>query len=386
MNLINLSKLSLIEQELNKSNWRTQIPNCVIQEILNSYVQKVPNIEDISDDLLLSRIRILSKTHIIKPYDLNDLRILARFINSSPNSHWNQERLEQSFEFFQLCLNKNFRNQLCITSFTKIGLPTNENPFSLSSTTLFALILDRGLKYSKELSELDMFIIIYQNYWTTAITDPKHKLQDYFDLYNDRMYKNHISSEKYQFLPGKQTAIDMNNKETVCDLISISSLNDNECVSYGKQGQFFMIYTYQELKNMFYITKSLCLPNLAGKRGYINLDNDEINQLLTICSNNQELELFKIINMISNLTKFQLDQTKIIKNWFSIEPNLVGRALYKLHELSMYMRGWSGEGILPIKTGYNNLDTELKVTQGFLEFEASVQKCQLYDIQIYDFK
>ena len=450
MPIIYLSKKEFIENNLVndiRSSSSEDIPSCVILEIINSYTEMIP--ENISISAYITRINILSKTIIISPYSDSDYRILARFLN--PSCHWNIDKLLLVFDFFQKCKNLNFRNKIPISSSTKIGLPSPDNPFSLSPCILYMMCKDIGCTTTNNFEIMDLYITYYQRWYSlkslnsrifddniyqqidfNGVDDPKsefqfvisnkycgnnllilYRLSDinispylfeyfnpeiHFDLYSKKSLNilaknegltslssnkldiyNQLKSQQSTFIHGKQTCIKQ--IETYCSLENVDEILYDDCVCYGRQGEIFSVYTYGELKDIFLKLRRFCIVN---DHGYIDLEINQISKLRRICKKHGKTELIKVINEIRSFLNFQFEKCHYIYKLIESAENRknVESCLLRLHELSMYMRGWKdGEKFPPGELDDTELiDIDVRVTIGFIRYYEQIEKSGEYGI------
>ena len=178
------------------------------------------------------------------------------------------------------------------------------------------------------------------------------------------------------FIHGKQTAILQ--QETFCTLENVNELSFDECICYGKQGEIFSLYTYRELEDVFNKMRRFCIVN---ENKLSDLNQIQILKLRKICKDNNKVQLLKIIDCIQSFQDFESEKCQKILEIIKLPENRIMTELcfQRLHELSMYMRGWKDGEKLPISEGNDDpqCDIELEVTNGFIRFYEQIEKSGL---------
>lgn len=141
------------------------------------------------------------------------------------------------------------------------------------------------------------------------------------------------------------------NSETPFDLNDIKVLSEDECVSFGSQGDY-TIFTYKELYNLYSNKKVLQDPLKKDEL----LSNFNIKKLIKICDSKDEIKT-SLRKLIIDLDNHQIDAdnriyeiiNKIKEDKTETMQNAMEHFMRMLIDLSMNMRGWNGNSEYPIK-------------------------------------
>ena len=178
-------------------------------------------------------------------------------------------------------------------------------------------------------------------------------------LDKEAMYEaNQILSLSNTFYHGKKKPYLF--KETLIENNLIDNLKTDTCISFGTVESGYIVYTYNELYNLYNNDKILYEP--IDLRNKVPLSSNSIKKLRYIIKNvndrTEEVKKFKeLIDNLGNSYNSSDSLASIIKN--SIDEDTIGTkkdVLFNfmdiLIKLSMNMRGWSGKGEYPIKNSH----------------------------------
>lgn len=159
-----------------------------------------------------------------------------------------------------------------------------------------------------------------------------------------------------------------NAKETMINCDDVNNFNYGEVVYLEE-----FAFSLNELRDYFAVKGMLINP--TSKNGNL-LKNYQIKKLITICKNYPSSAsncLLQKMNEIEELQRKLSDKHREFIHHINKQNDKrqdVIETFWKLHELSMYMRGWDGQSQLPIEEALVNdpIAVEEKVYNSLIEF------------------
>lgn len=174
--------------------------------------------------------------------------------------------------------------------------------------------------------------------------------------------------------------------QTVIGLEDLSTLPSHRVLSYGLLGEWSVAFTYSEVRDYFFNTKTLNNPGLGTAEP---LQERVVDRLLLLSTDpihpgetpNDYTERIELARVIRKLRTDLLDKNRAIANFLSEvgDHNLLMEIVDCMHRLAMSMRGWlKDEDPLPIGSAplseahLGNLD--VRVTEAVLNLETVLER------------
>lgn len=199
----------------------------------------------------------------------------------------------------------------------------------------------------------------------------------------------------FTFYHGKQPG--MKNSDTHFSYEEIQELDNNLIVCYGVQGAFgsMTAFKYSELAQLFDEYKNFVNPidkSIFDKNAIVKLKN--LCKLIRVGESQQSKDDREELHKAIIHTELFVDETHVkSKNLYqtfrdcdSAKQQEIKDVINSLFHLSMYMRGWTGEGVFPIDRAPvdNQTLVDLNVTASIIDFETKCQDLGEIGNQILD--
>ncbi|AYV86237.1 MAG: hypothetical protein Solumvirus2_44 [Solumvirus sp.] len=135
---------------------------------------------------------------------------------------------------------------------------------------------------------------------------------------------------------------EINNETSMINLTSLSEVKNNEVVCYGLRNGKMKFFIIDELTSLF--NHNLNFYNQEERKFFTSSSINHLKDLCRIYNTGSLIKLLKSIEMIQNANKnLSSEELKLKDCWIDNESKKrVIDILGKIHEISMYMRGWRG--------------------------------------------
>ena len=212
------------------------------------------------------------------------------------------------------------------------------------------------------------------------IKDEGYTSEEIGTMEKDTIYEAlQIISLSNTFYKGKRSPYI--NKETYIEIHNIDELIDAECISFGNFSGY-VIFTYKELYDLYNKLKILVDPDHIESKIPLSYYSNKKLKYIIDSSPKEELsikrEFKKLLNEIDNAYNSSDSITISIKELISKDDGTYKEVLTNfmgiLVQLSMNMRGWTGNGEYPLRAP----DTTLEDYVIDQRFSVSLTKLNVY--------